>query len=81
MIVQSAPSHAGRNTISFMTPRGSQAKAREALFRPFAGSTKAGGTGLGLAIARDIARAHRGDIHLVRSDERGTQFRLEIPDA
>ena len=56
-------------------------KAREALFRPFAGSTKAGGTGLGLAIARDIARAHRGDIHLVRSDERGTQFRLEIPDA
>ncbi len=56
-------------------------KAREALFRPFAGSARAGGTGLGLAIARDIARAHRGDIHLVRSDERGTQFRLEIPDA
>jgi signal transduction histidine kinase len=56
-------------------------KAREALFRPFAGSARAGGTGLGLAIARDIARAHRGDIHLVRSDDRGTQFRLEIPDA
>ena len=56
-------------------------KAREALFRPFAGSARAGGTGLGLAIARDIARAHRGEIHLVRSDERGTQFRLEIPDA
>ncbi|MBM3508067.1 MAG: HAMP domain-containing histidine kinase [Alphaproteobacteria bacterium] len=55
-------------------------KAREALFRPFSGSARAGGTGLGLAIARDIARAHRGDIHLVRSDERGTQFRLEIPD-
>jgi aspartate kinase len=31
MIVQSAPSHVGRNTISFMTPRGSQTKAREAL--------------------------------------------------
>ena len=56
-------------------------KARERLFRPFSGSARAGGTGLGLAIARDIARAHCGDIHLVRSDNRGTQFRLELPDA
>jgi signal transduction histidine kinase len=56
-------------------------KARDALFKPFASSARAGGTGLGLAIARDIARAHRGDIHLVRSDDRGTQFRLEIADA
>lgn len=56
-------------------------KARDALFKPFASSARLGGTGLGLAIARDIARAHRGDIHLVRSDDRGTQFRLEIADA
>ena len=60
---------------------GLPAKARDALFKPFAASARAGGTGLGLAIARDIARAHRGDILLVRSDERGTQFRLEIADA
>ena len=63
------------------TGPGLPAKARDALFKPFAGSARAGGTGLGLAIARDIARAHRGDIHLVRSDDRGTQFRLEIADA
>ena len=63
------------------TGPGLPAKARDALFKPFAGSARSGGTGLGLAIARDIARAHRGDIHLVRSDDRGTQFRLEIADA
>ena len=63
------------------TGPGLAAKARDALFKPFAASARAGGTGLGLAIALDIARAHRGDIHLVRSDDRGTQFRLEILDA
>ncbi len=72
----------GHITIDIIdTGPGLPPKARAALFKPFAGSARAGGTGLGLAIARDIARAHRGDIHLVRSDERGTQFRLEIPDA
>src|SRR6185312_1913419 len=33
-------------------------KARDNLFRPFAGSARPGGTGLGLAIAREIMRAH-----------------------
>ena len=53
---------------------------RERLFLPFAGSAHSGGTGLGLAIARELARAHGGDITLLESDEGGTRFRVVIPD-
>jgi signal transduction histidine kinase len=53
---------------------------RERLFLPFAGSARSGGTGLGLAIARELARAHGGDIILLGSDETGTRFRVVIPD-
>jgi signal transduction histidine kinase len=35
--------------------------------------------GLGLAIAREILRAHGGDITLGHSDAEGTQFRLSLP--
>ena len=55
-------------------------KVAERLFQPFAGSSRAGGSGLGLAIARDLARAHGGDIVLVRSNENGTEFSVQIPD-
>ncbi|WP_448189384.1 sensor histidine kinase [Azospirillum sp. sgz301742] len=54
-------------------------RARENLFQPFAGSARAGGTGLGLAIAREIARAHGGDLRLVESTGNGTVFALELP--
>ena len=54
-------------------------RARELLFQPFAGSTRAGGSGLGLVIARDVMRAHGGDIALLRSGEGGTTFRLTLP--
>jgi signal transduction histidine kinase len=57
-----------------LTPR-----ARDSLFQPFAGSTRHGGTGLGLVIARDIMRAHGGDIGLRASGEDGTTFRLDLP--
>lgn len=53
-------------------------KAR--LFRPFAGAARPGGSGLGLAIARELIRAHGGDIALVRSDAAGTAFMITIPD-
>ncbi len=54
--------------------------AREHLFEPFTGSARAGGTGLGLAIARDLVRAHGGDIVLVESDSSGATFRIDLPD-
>ncbi len=53
---------------------------RERLFQPFAGTSRPGGSGLGLVIARDLARAHGGDIELVSTGESGTVFRVTIPD-
>ena len=55
--------------------------ARTSLFEAFSGSTRPGGTGLGLAIAREIMRAHGGDIELDRSNAEGTAFRLRLPAA
>ena len=37
------------------------------------------GTGLGLSLAREIARAHGGDLILVRSEEHLTSFAMSIP--
>ncbi len=53
---------------------------RERLFQPFGASARAGGSGLGLAIARELARAHGGDVTLLATDASGTQFRIVIPD-
>jgi signal transduction histidine kinase len=54
-------------------------KARDNLFRPFFGSARPGGSGLGLAIARELMRAHGGDLTLVASTGAGTVFRLTLP--
>ncbi len=54
-------------------------RAREKLFQPFEGSARADGTGLGLAIARDLMRAHGGDIELEESNADGTRFCLVLP--
>ncbi len=56
-------------------------RAQEHLFQPFAGSARPGGSGLGLAIARELMRAHGGEIRLVRSTGGGTVFELELPEA
>jgi signal transduction histidine kinase len=60
---------------------GLPAKARDKLFQPFAGSARAGGTGLGLAIARELVRAHGGELALVQSSAQGTIFRIDLPRA
>jgi len=57
---------------------------RASLFRPFAtapvpGVARPAGIGLGLSFAREVARAHGGDLTLLRSDAEGTTFRLSLP--
>lgn len=55
-------------------------RVREHLFEAFRGSARSGGTGLGLSIARELVRAHGGDIRLLSSTGEGTVFSLTIPD-
>jgi len=57
---------------------------REEAFRPFhrldeGRNLQSGGSGLGLAIARDIARAHGGDIVLDRSPMGGLKATVRLP--
>jgi len=60
------------------------AEFRERLFERF---NRAGqgenikGHGLGLNIARELARAHGGDLRLARSDAEWTEFELRLPAA
>jgi signal transduction histidine kinase len=48
------------------------------LFEPFF-TTKPRGTGLGLAISRKIARAHGGDLQLLRNETDRVRFTLTLP--
>jgi two-component system osmolarity sensor histidine kinase EnvZ len=57
---------------------------REEAFRPFhrldeGRNLQKGGVGLGLAIARDIARAHGGDLTLGKSDTGGLRAAILLP--
>jgi signal transduction histidine kinase len=60
--------------------------AREKIFdRFYRGDSLSGdvaiGHGLGLSIARGIARAHNGDVTLLRSDRQWTEFCMTLPIA
>ena len=56
---------------------------REGIFERFRRGSLVGerqsGHGLGLNIARELARAHGGDLELVRSDGEWTEFALTLP--
>jgi two-component system osmolarity sensor histidine kinase EnvZ len=59
-------------------------ESREEVFRPFfrldqSRNPETGGTGLGLAIARDIARAHGGDIIMETSPNGGLRTLVRLP--
>jgi two-component system osmolarity sensor histidine kinase EnvZ len=63
---------------------GIPAPRREEAFRPFhrldeGRNLQSGGSGLGLAIARDIARAHGGEIVLSESALGGLRAALRLP--
>jgi two-component system osmolarity sensor histidine kinase EnvZ len=63
---------------------GIPAERREEAFRPFhrldeGRNLQTGGSGLGLAIARDIARAHGGDILLDKSPLGGLRAVIRLP--
>jgi two-component system osmolarity sensor histidine kinase EnvZ len=63
---------------------GIPAESREDVFRPFlrldeARNQDQGGSGLGLSIARDIARAHGGDVSLGESPLGGLRASLRLP--
>jgi len=55
----------------------------ETIFQPFKRGKSAGrfsnGMGLGLSIARDLMRAHGGDLRVNSKSGAGSQFTLEIP--
>jgi signal transduction histidine kinase len=76
----SAARNGNRVTIDVRdTGPGLPERARAHLFQAFQGSARQGGTGLGLAVAHELVTAHGGSIRLLETD-RGTQFRIEIPD-
>ncbi|HMR30616.1 MAG TPA: HAMP domain-containing sensor histidine kinase [Geminicoccaceae bacterium] len=62
------------------TGPGVPSRVQERLFEPFSGSGKADGSGLGLAIARELARAHGGDISIVETSPLGTTFQVRLPE-
>jgi signal transduction histidine kinase len=48
-------------------------------FYRVSGGERVPGHGLGLSIARELARAHGGDVELVGSDETWTEIRVRLP--
>jgi two-component system osmolarity sensor histidine kinase EnvZ len=89
-LVDNAGRHAGRVVLAAVAQGrsvvvtveddgpGIPADKRENVFRPFE-SGSSGGTGLGLTIARDIVRAHGGEIMLDDSPLGGLRARIRLP--
>ncbi len=89
-LVDNAQRHAGQVAVALQAQRrqvqvlvdddgpGIAPEQRETVFRPFESGAH-GGTGLGLTIARDIVRAHGGDIVLEASPLGGLRARVWLP--
>jgi len=60
------------------TGPGVAARVQKHLFEAFSEGSR--GTGLGLAIARELMRAHGGDLVLVQTGPSGTRFAVTLPD-
>jgi two-component system sensor histidine kinase KdpD len=56
-----------------------RARIFEKFYRGQNGRHQVAGTGMGLPVARDILLAHGGDIFLLESNEKGTEFIVRIP--
>ncbi|HET7216054.1 MAG TPA: ATP-binding protein [Terriglobia bacterium] len=62
-------------------PAEDQARVFDKFFRGTNTRSKLAGTGMGLAVARQIVRAHEGDIQLAASGEKGSEFIISLPVA
>ncbi len=80
-VVQVDARRQGAATVIDITDNGPGVPAaiRDSLFKPFSTQNK-DGSGLGLAIARELARAHGGDVTLHSTSDKGSVFRVTIPD-
>jgi two-component system, sensor histidine kinase and response regulator len=72
----------GNNVVEIHNAGTIPAEVATTLFEPFKRprNTK-GGLGLGLYIAREIARAHGGDIDVHSAEPAGTTFKVRLPEA
>lgn len=67
------------NTAGAPIPPGDRERIFERFFRCGPREGQSGGAGLGLSLAREILRAHGGDISLVPGPEEWTEFVITLP--
>lgn len=58
---------------------GIEEKHKKEIFEPFFTTKNTSGTGLGLSTAKQIAKAHGGELYLVESRPGYTDFKVELP--
>ena len=58
--------------------RGISARMKKDMFTPFL-SEKPGGLGLGLSISRSILEAHKGQLQLIRTSDKGSEMSFTLP--
>ena len=80
ILIRAVSVNDGTEILVIDTGPGLPQRAQDKLFQPFQGSVRKGGTGLGLAIAAEIVRGHGGDLKLVETSDKGTSFRVFLPD-